>query len=200
MTIAVLDKDGSPQTISTIDELLAVMGEVQATPTSNTLLARVKAAVDLLATIDADTGALTAAADGNDKLGVVIHDTSGNGVDPVSPSTPWHNRDWTTDSTEVQVGTGAKTLHWLWAANMTASVAYLQVFNLAPASVTLGTTAPLMVFPVPTLGDTNGAGFSVELGAAGTLFDTALTVAMTTTATGATAVADNGVFLNLGYS
>jgi len=44
---------------------------------------------------------------------------------------------------------GPTTLRWLTFLNTTAAVAYLQIFNIAAASVTLGTTAPTLSIGVP---------------------------------------------------
>jgi hypothetical protein len=46
MTIAVKDANGDPQTVSTLDDLIALVGSVTASPTTNTLLARLKALQD----------------------------------------------------------------------------------------------------------------------------------------------------------
>ena len=84
------------------------------------------------------------------------------------------------------------TLRYLVMLNTTAAVAYLQIFNLDVASVTVGTTVPVqsiglpassaMVFPVPESG--------IYLGGRG------LTLAGTTTRTGSTGAA---IDVNLGY-
>ncbi len=46
MTISVKDATGTPQTVSTLDDLIALVGAVTASPTANTLLARLKALQD----------------------------------------------------------------------------------------------------------------------------------------------------------
>lgn len=68
--------------------------------------------------------------------------------------------------------------------NPNASAIYIQVFNKAVGSVTLGTTVPDMVFLIP--GAANGAGANVEF-TQGIPLGTAITVAVTTTPTGSTA-------------
>lgn len=67
--------------------------------------------------------------------------------------------------------------------NPNSSVSYIQVFNVASGSVTLGTTAPTMVVPIPP-----GAAANVEW-ANGIAYGTAISFAATTTATGNTAPA-----------
>jgi hypothetical protein len=84
-------------------------------------------------------------------------------------------------TTKKAVKASAGTFGGYYVYNPNASVAYIQVFDVASASVTLGTTAPDLVFGIPAssaanLEITNG----VNMG-------TAITLACTTTATGSTA-------------
>lgn len=65
--------------------------------------------------------------------------------------------------------------------NPNSSVSYIQAFNVASGSVTLGTTAPTLVIPIPA-----AAAANVEW-ANGIAFGTAISFAATTTATGNTA-------------
>lgn len=102
-------------------------------------------------------------------------------------------------STKTQIGTGAKKLYWIHVMNLKNAVLYLQVFNNTSAGVTLGTTSPDLVFPIPTQGNTNGAGFNLDF-SAGVAFGTGLTFAITTTATGATAASSGECYLNAGYA
>lgn len=67
-------------------------------------------------------------------------------------------------------------------ANTTAAIAYIQIFWLAAASVTLGTTAPNFVIPVPASG---GVVLPFD-GAWTTGGGGAWSLASTTTATGST--------------
>lgn len=66
-----------------------------------------------------------------------------------------------------------------------SAASYVQVFNLATGSVTLGTTAPLFSIPVPANSAINLA-LPYSLG-----LTTALSVACTTTATGSSAPSAN---------
>lgn len=102
-------------------------------------------------------------------------------------------------STKTQIGTGAKKLYWIHVMNLKASVLYLQVFNNTSAGVTLGTTSPDLIFPIPTQGTTNGAGFNLDF-SAGVAFGTGLTFAVTTTATGSTTASAGECYLNAGYA
>lgn len=74
-------------------------------------------------------------------------------------------------------GTVGKTLCY----NPNATIAYVQLFNLAAASVTVGTTSPLESVPIPP---TLNGGFASPIG---DLFSTAISAAATTTPTGGSA-------------
>ena len=83
----------------------------------------------------------------------------------------------------------------------TASVLYLKLYDATVGTVVVGTTVPDLTFPLPTQGDTNGAGFTLSI-PNGIAFGTAITVAATT------GIADNdsgapganAVVLNCGYA
>ncbi len=51
MTIGVLDKDGNPQTISTADDVIALIGAVVASPVANTMQDRLKTVATLLSAL-----------------------------------------------------------------------------------------------------------------------------------------------------
>ena len=105
------------------------------------------------------------------------------------------------DESEDQVKGTAGQVYWIHAINLKASVLYLKFYNVAAASVTVGTTVPDMTFPIPTQGDTNGAGFTLSI-PNGIAFGTAITIACTT------GIADNDsgapganeCVVNLGYA
>jgi len=101
--------------------------------------------------------------------------------------------------TLTQVKSGASQIYWLHCMNLSAAVVYLQVFNLASASVALGTTVPGLQFPIATQGDTNGAGFVLAI-PNGIALGVGFSFAITTTKTGATAATADTVFLNGGYA
>ena len=105
------------------------------------------------------------------------------------------------DQTEDQVKGTAGQVYWIHAMNLTASVIFLKVYNVAAASVTVGTTVPDLTFPIPTQGDTNGAGFMLSI-PNGIAFSTAITIACTTgIATADTgAPAANACVVNMGYA
>lgn len=105
------------------------------------------------------------------------------------------------DEADQQVKATAGQIYWIHAMNLAASKRYLKIYNATAASVTVGTTTPVLTFVLPTQGDTNGAGFFLSV-PNGISFGTAITVACTTgladNDTGAPGA--NEVVLNLGYA
>ena len=105
------------------------------------------------------------------------------------------------DESEDQIKGTAGQLYWIHAMNLASGTRFLKFYNATAASVTVGTTVPDLTLPLPTQGDTNGAGFTLTI-PNGIAFDTAITVAATT------GVADNDsgapganeVVVNLGYA
>lgn len=114
-------------------------------------------------------------------------------------ATPYYNLD--VDETEDDIKTSAGKLFWVHVMNLSASVRYIKFYNATAANVTVGTTTPVLSFPVPTMADTNGAGFCVNFGDMGLQFSTAISVAATTgladNSTGAPGT--NEVVLNASY-
>ena len=116
------------------------------------------------------------------------------------PQSTSHYRNVDTNA-PASIKGSAGTLFWIHVMNMTAAVAYVHLYNVASGSVTPGTTTPDFTFPIPTQGDTNGAGFMIPFPAGGHAFGTAITVAATTTITGGAGdPGTNGVFVNAGYA
>ena len=105
------------------------------------------------------------------------------------------------DETEEEVKATAGQVYWIHAINLKATPLYLKFYNATAANVTVGTTTPVLTFPVPSQGSTNGAGFNLAV-PNGITFGTAITVAATT------GVADNDTgapgtnecIVNLGYA
>lgn len=127
----------------------------------------------------------------------LIGDVGISGARTSGGTTLYKNTD--VDETEDQVKATGGQIYWLHAMNLTAAVLYLQVYNATAASVTVGTTTPDLTFPIPTQGDTNGAGFTIAI-PNGIAFSTAITIACTTTFDGSSGPAANGCFVNLGYA
>lgn len=113
--------------------------------------------------------------------------------------TPLVNLD--VDETEDAIKATSGRLGWIHAVNLTSTKQYLKFYDDTVANVVVGTTTPVLTFPLPTMGDTNGAGFTINFGPQGIAFANAITVAATTgfanNDTGAPAA--NAVILNVGY-
>ena len=105
------------------------------------------------------------------------------------------------DESEDQIKATAGQLYWIHGINLAATKIYLKFYNATAATVVVGTTVPDLTFPLPTQGDTNGAGFTLSI-PNGIAFGTAITVAATTGFADADsgAPAANTVILNLGYA
>lgn len=101
-----------------------------------------------------------------------------------TPSTTggWSKVKYAAQTTTKQaVKASAGTFGGYYVYNPNATVAYIQVFDAASASVTVGTTAPDMIFGIPATGAAN-----LEI-TNGVNMATAITLVCTTTATGSTA-------------
>jgi len=95
-------------------------------------------------------------------------------------------------ATPTAVKTSSGKLHKFYIYNTTASVVFLQIFDLATGSVTLGTTPPKQSYAIPA------SGIFEDFFQYSDLFSTAITIAITTTVNGAVAPA-TGAVVNLGY-
>lgn len=117
----------------------------------------------------------------------------------VGGHTPFRTLDC--DETEDEVKASAGKLFWIHAMNMTNAVLYLKVYNNTAAGTTVGSTTPVLTFPLPTLATTNGAGFAIHFGDAGMAFNTGICFAVTTGLADADtgAPATNAVFVNAGF-
>ena len=93
-------------------------------------------------------------------------------------ATPFYNLDC--DETEDAIKASAGKLYALGAINRSTGVRYLKLYNATTANVTVGTTTPVLVIPLPTMADTNGAGVTLPIPSCGIQFDTAITIAATT--------------------
>jgi len=125
----------------------------------------------------------------------LIGDVGISGARTSGGTTFFHSNDL--DETEESVKGSAGQIYWFHVMNLSSAVIYLQVFN--NTSVTVGTTAPDMEFPIATQGDTNGAGFTLSI-PNGIEMDTGIIVAATTDSQGSGAPGANEVFINMGYA
>lgn len=95
-------------------------------------------------------------------------------------------------STKQQIKGSAGTFGgYIMLTNPNTAETYIQVFNKASASVTVGTTAPDFVLRIPGLATASGTGVAANLELVnGVAMSTGITVAATTTATGSSAPAN----------
>jgi hypothetical protein len=109
----------------------------------------------------------------------------------MAPSTTggWSVSSQTNLTSTATVSGAASKFGGYMFINLNAAPAYIQVFNLATSgAVTLGTTTPTFVVPIPANSTAaNGAGANLEM-ANGIAMSTGIQVAATTTPTGATTV------------
>lgn len=148
--------------------------------------------VDVVASLPAGTNAIGKLAANS---GVDIGDVDVTSV----PNGSSHYRNVDANA-EAAVKASAGTLYWIHVMNMTAAVAYLHLYDATTGNVTPGTTTPDFTFPIPTQGDTNGAGFMIPF-PGGQAFANAITLVCTTTIDGSTGdPGTNGVFVNAGYA
>ena len=139
-----------------------------------------------LATTDGDYAPLQVDANGALYSSVTNTGTFAVQATPVAAATGGCTifRSLDLDESEEEVKGSAGTVYGFTVFNMTAATLFLKFYNATAASVTVGTTTPVLTYPIPTLGDTNGTGVQVSI-PNGAEFGTAITAAVTT------ALADN---------
>lgn len=103
------------------------------------------------------------------------------------------------DETAVAVKASAGQVYGIYAINLTAAPLYLQLFNIAQGSVTVGTTTPTVQFVIPANADSDGAGFWLTI-PQGIAFSTAITAAATTDNEGNGAPGANECMVNIFYA
>lgn len=213
MTALVVDGSGVTQPVSASS--LPLPSGASTAANQSTIIGHVDGIEGLLTTIDADTGSISTnmatvagAVSGTEmQVDIVsgtvtanLSATDNSVLDTIETNTSpaaSHYRNIDANA-ESAIKGSAGTLHWIHAINLTSSVAYLHLYDATTASVTPGTTTPDFTFPIPTSGDTNGAGFVLPLNHD---FATAITLVCTTTTDGSTGdPGTNGVFVNAGYT
>ena len=108
----------------------------------------------------------------------------------------FHDNDL--DETKIAVKASAGTIYAIQAFNTTAAPLYLQLFDLATGSVTLGTTVPTNQFIIPGNADSDGAGFTCNI-PQGIAYGTAITAACTTDNQGSTGAGANAANVEIHY-
>lgn len=99
--------------------------------------------------------------------------------------------DAAADETAQALKASAGVLKKIWIANLDADTLFLQLFDVAAGSVTVGTTTPDLVIPIPK-GDATDYGILSDW--INAEFGTAITYAVTTTPTGNGAPANDPPF------
>lgn len=96
------------------------------------------------------------------------------------------------DETKVAMKASAGTVYGWHLVNLTAADLFFKLWDVASGSVTVGTTAPTLVIPVPVSSTVHG-GVTVSI-PAGLAFATAITIACVTgvTTAGSSGPATNG--------
>ena len=104
------------------------------------------------------------------------------------------------DETEEEIKGSAGTVYSIHAMNMTAAVLYLKLYDGPASGVTVGSTTPVLTFPLPTNGDTNGAGFVLNC-PQGYAFPNGISAAVTTgvAASDTGAPGANAAIVNIGF-
>lgn len=129
----------------------------------------------------------------------LIGDVGLSGARTSGGTTLYKNID--VDESEDEVKATAGQVYWIHAINSTAAPLFLKFYNLAAASVTVGTTVPDLTFPVPGNADSDGAGFTLSI-PNGIEFGTGITIAATTAVADndAGAPSGNALVVNLGFA
>lgn len=97
------------------------------------------------------------------------------------------------------VKASAGQLYWMHVINLASAVRFVKIYNAT--SGTIGTGAPVLTFPIPTQGDTNGAGFTLSI-PNGVAFATGISIGASTGIADADTGAPgaNEVVVNLGFA
>ncbi len=109
-------------------------------------------------------------------------------------ATPYLNQD--TSAIDAVKGS-AGTIYWITCVSTDATPVYLNLYD--STSATLGSTTPTNQFIVPSQGDANGAGFTINFGPFGIQYSTGIQVAAATTYNGSTDPGTNVVITNIGF-
>lgn len=108
--------------------------------------------------------------------------------------TPYLNQD--TSAIDAVKGS-AGTVYWVTCMSTDATPVYLNLYDSTTA--TLGSTTPTNQFVVPSQGDANGAGFTINFGPLGMQYETGIQVAAATAFDGSTDPGTNVVITNMGF-
>lgn len=102
------------------------------------------------------------------------------------------------DEAPIAVKAGAGQIYSMAIFNTTDAPLYLQLFNVAQGSVTVGTTTPTQQYVIPGNANSDGAGFVVSI-PQGIEYGTAITAAVTTDSEGSSAPGAGACIANILY-
>lgn len=102
------------------------------------------------------------------------------------------------DEAAIAVKASAGTLYAIEAFNTTDAPLYLQLFNVAQGSVTVGTTTPTNQWVIPGNANSDGAGFTFNV-PQGVAYGTAITAACSTNSEGNGAPGAGACIVNIHY-
>lgn len=190
-SLLALETGGNLATIKTdADAISAVLGTTTGaaviTDANGTVQQYLRGLIKLF--ITAGSALVTASlAAGSNLIGKVGIDQTTPGTTNAVNNTVLAGQGWiyslknALSNTNSQVKSGAGTLGGYYIYNPNTSVAYIQIFDTATGSITVGTTVPKLSIGIPA---SSAANLNSDQGIA---FATAICVAATTTATGASA-------------
>lgn len=182
----------------TVDAPVATPINAQISDGTDTALVTAAGELNVLATAqpgvdigDVDVASIAAGANLIGDVGIGVRTSGG--------ATKYKNLD--VDNTEDAVKVTAGQIYWIHCMNLGSAVRYLKFYDDTVGNVVVGTTVPDLTFPIPTQGDSNGAGFTLTI-PGGIPFGTAITVAATVgfADNDSADPGDNEVILNLGFA
>lgn len=134
-SIVVLDATNTEQTIATMDALLVRVGEVQANPTANTVLDRLKTLATTLSTISSST-------DGIEALLTTANSTA------AYPGSSFRLPEILGSVNANVLKASAGSLCWFSGNNKSANELFIKFYNKA-TTPTVGTDTPVLSFALP---------------------------------------------------
>lgn len=205
----VIDTDANAK-LSTIDtdtgtiagDTTSIDGKITACDTGAVVVASgtVTAVTDITNTVTVDNGGTfaTQAAATLQAGSALAGDVGISGARTAGGTTIFRSIDLDEGTLEI-IKASAGQIYWIHAINLAASVRFVKIYNAA--SGTIGTGTPVLTFPIPTQGDTNGAGFMFAV-PNGVAFATGITIGASTGIADADTGAPgaNEVVVNVGYA
>ena len=118
-------------------------------------------------------------------------------VTTVSNTTHGHAAYTNVDTSALAtIKASAGTMYWFHATSIDETVAFVSFYDAT--SPTLG-SSPKLMFPIPTQGDAQGAGLTINFGPHGIKFTNSIKIGAATTVTGSTDPGTNVVVTNVGF-